>query len=179
METKSQNHHIKLDTPCGKELIKNVASVLQLKLEMSEDHGVHFNIRFDEEKVQQFILQFLEASFLSHTIPYDPEILNSVIITSDYNPYDPKPVVYCGLTGIEFNIMDLLAQAKSDKEIAQSLNMRYFTVKTHIKKIFRKLEAKNRIDAVLKFLKGQGRLADISFDTMLALAKIGYVKNLN
>ncbi len=179
METKSKNHLINLDTPEGKKLVHNIASAMQLKLELSEDHNVQFGIQFDEDKVKKFILKFLLASYLSHTIPYDPAILNSVIITSDNNPYDPEPCIHCGLTEIEYNIMDLLAQAKSDKEIAHNLNMRFYTVKFHIKNIFRKLEARNRVDAVLIFLKDQGRLADISMDTMIALAKIGYVKNLN
>ena len=49
------------------------------------------------------------------------------------------------LTGQEKNVLALLLEAHSNKEIAQELGISIWTVKTHLKSIYSKLEAKNRI----------------------------------
>lgn len=57
------------------------------------------------------------------------------------------------LTEKEIEIVKLIADGLSNKEIANQLNITTSTVKTHIKKIMDKLKAKNRAEIVSKFFK--------------------------
>lgn len=54
------------------------------------------------------------------------------------------------LTKRERQILNCLAEGKVNKEISSSLFLSVDTVKTHMKSIFRKLDAKSRLDAVMK-----------------------------
>jgi len=52
------------------------------------------------------------------------------------------------LTGRELNVLELLAQGKSNKEIGASLYVSETTVKSHLRSIFRKLDVLSRTEAV-------------------------------
>jgi len=56
------------------------------------------------------------------------------------------------LTQREHEILALLSKGHPDKEIADSLRISTWTVHGHLKKIFEKLGAHNRTDAVVKYL---------------------------
>jgi DNA-binding NarL/FixJ family response regulator len=56
---------------------------------------------------------------------------------------------HAALTERETDVMKLLAQAKSNKEIAQTLNIGEQTVKTHVSRILDKLELPSRTQVVL------------------------------
>ena len=56
------------------------------------------------------------------------------------------------LTSREQELMALLAQKKTDKEIAAALGIEPGTVHSHLTDIFRKLRAKSRAQAVAKYL---------------------------
>ena len=52
------------------------------------------------------------------------------------------------LTGRELNVLELLAQGKSNKEIGVSLYISEPTVKSHLRSIFRKLNVLSRTEAI-------------------------------
>lgn len=54
------------------------------------------------------------------------------------------------LTKRERQILNCLSEGKDNKEISSCLFLSIETVKTHMKSIFRKLDAKSRLDAVMK-----------------------------
>jgi DNA-binding NarL/FixJ family response regulator len=56
------------------------------------------------------------------------------------------------LTPREHEILGLLSKGHPDKEIAEILRISTWTVHGHLKKIFEKLHAHNRTDAVVKYL---------------------------
>lgn len=56
---------------------------------------------------------------------------------------------YTRLTGRQQEVMALLAQGKSNKEIARDLGLSSGTVKIHISNIFKTLNVRNRIQAVI------------------------------
>ncbi|MBI4668253.1 MAG: response regulator transcription factor [Elusimicrobia bacterium] len=58
-----------------------------------------------------------------------------------------------GLSNREAEIFRLLNQGKRDKEIAFSLNISQNTVKTHVARVVNKLNARNRINALIKAIK--------------------------
>lgn len=57
---------------------------------------------------------------------------------------DEEPV----LTEREGEILALLIDGHSNKEIGRRLNLHEFTIKSHLKRVFRKLDARNRAQAV-------------------------------
>lgn len=57
---------------------------------------------------------------------------------------------YGQLTLRERQVLEAVAQARSNRAIAQRLGVAETTVKSHLQKIFRKLGATSRVDAILK-----------------------------
>lgn len=56
-----------------------------------------------------------------------------------------------GLTMREKEIIDWIARGRINAEIAAKLRISTFTVKNHLRRIFKKLDAANRADAVIKY----------------------------
>ncbi len=57
------------------------------------------------------------------------------------------------LTTREQEVMSLLATGLLDKEMADRLKLSLFTVKNHLKNIYNKIGAKNRLEAIIKYYK--------------------------
>jgi len=55
-----------------------------------------------------------------------------------------------GLTARECEILDLLASGQSNKELARTLGISPNTVKTHVARVFEKLEVQKRVAAIEK-----------------------------
>jgi DNA-binding NarL/FixJ family response regulator len=55
-----------------------------------------------------------------------------------------------GISGRELEVLQLLAAGQSNKEIARRLDLSPNTVKTHVTKLFDKLEARRRTEAILR-----------------------------
>lgn len=63
------------------------------------------------------------------------------------------------LTRREKEIMVLLTQGKQNKEIAKMLCISINTVERHLKNIYAKLEARNRVEAIISYMgKNHGEL---------------------
>lgn len=60
------------------------------------------------------------------------------------------------LTGCERKVLDLVAEAKSNKEIASELGLSPSTIKRHLENILGKLRLKNRVEAAIYALKMHG-----------------------
>lgn len=55
-----------------------------------------------------------------------------------------------GISGREFEVLELLAAGRSNKEIASQLSVSPNTVKTHVAKLYDKLEVSRRTEAILR-----------------------------
>jgi len=55
-----------------------------------------------------------------------------------------------GISERELEVLELLAAGRSNKEIASRLNVSPNTVKTHVAKLFDKLEVRRRTEAILR-----------------------------
>lgn len=55
-----------------------------------------------------------------------------------------------GISDREFEVLELLAAGRSNKEIAATLSVSPNTVKTHVAKLYSKLEVTRRTEAILK-----------------------------
>jgi DNA-binding CsgD family transcriptional regulator len=67
-------------------------------------------------------------------------------------PFEPNLKVRetLGVSDREFEVLTLLAEGRSNKEIANQLNVSPNTVKTHVARLFEKLEASRRTEAILR-----------------------------
>jgi DNA-binding NarL/FixJ family response regulator len=54
------------------------------------------------------------------------------------------------LTMLEFEVLELIAQAQNNHEIAQMLNISTKTVSNHISNIYSKLQVSDRTEAIFK-----------------------------
>ena len=69
------------------------------------------------------------------------------------SPEDPDS---SALSSREQELLKLLSQGFSNKEIADRLNIAYQTVKVHFKHIYEKLHVRSRTEALLKFMGDRG-----------------------
>ncbi len=67
-------------------------------------------------------------------------------------PFDgnPKAQTALGISARELAVLAEIAAGRSNKEIARRLDISPNTVKTHIARLFEKLDAKRRTDAIAK-----------------------------
>jgi DNA-binding NarL/FixJ family response regulator len=63
------------------------------------------------------------------------------------------------LTHRQVQLMNLVASGLSNKEIATTLNLSQFTVKNHLRRVMRQVDATNRYDAV-ELVRASGLLAE-------------------
>ena len=54
------------------------------------------------------------------------------------------------LTKKEYKVVLLLTEGKFNKEIAEEMGISIYTVKNHLKNIYKKLEVRNRSEAIIK-----------------------------
>jgi two-component system NarL family response regulator len=93
--------------------------------------------------------------YLVKDVPFE-EILTAIRVVGGGGQYTPHQVAakalrrsaQTGLTQRELDVLALLAEGRSNKEIARRLNMGEETVKSHVKAILAKLDAISRTDAV-------------------------------
>jgi DNA-binding CsgD family transcriptional regulator len=67
-------------------------------------------------------------------------------------PFDgnPRALETLGISPRELRVLEEIAAGRSNKEIARRLNVSPNTVKTHVARLFEKLEAKRRTDAIAR-----------------------------
>jgi len=67
----------------------------------------------------------------------------------DTLPATPPELRECArLSAREVTVLQLIADGLTDREIGQALYLSEFTVKSHVKRLFGKLSARNRANAV-------------------------------
>lgn len=88
----------------------------------------------------------IAAAFLALGIYIGARVLGRPALT----PFDgnPKAQETLGISPRELTVLHELAAGHSTKEIAARLNLSPNTVKTHLARLFEKLEAKRRTDAI-------------------------------
>jgi DNA-binding NarL/FixJ family response regulator len=64
-----------------------------------------------------------------------------------------SPAEEFGLTRREMDVLRLLGQGYSNRSIAKALGLSEATVKTHVERVFRRLEVNDRTEAVVKALR--------------------------
>ncbi len=83
--------------------------------------------------------------------PMSPSIARRVILNLHTTPLHVEEMAR--LTGRELEILQLLAEGKSTKMIADSCFIAHDTVRTHIKRIYEKLQVHSVTEAIAKYNK--------------------------
>lgn len=76
------------------------------------------------------------------------------VVAAFYEPVPPERA-HVVLSHREREILDLLAEGLSNKEIGAHLDVSPFTVKNHLAKVFEKLHVRSRTEAVMAYLRPQ------------------------
>jgi len=113
------------------------------------------------------VLQWLEFSFIARTHPVEIYLALlaagfmalGVWVGSKLFRRAPPPAVFepnvkaqqtLKISERELEVLQLLAAGRSNKEIAGRLNVSPNTVKTHVGRLYEKLEVKRRTEAILR-----------------------------
>jgi DNA-binding NarL/FixJ family response regulator len=105
--------------------------------------------RLAREHSEAFYLFLIAAMFLAIGVFVGVRVFSrSSVQTSKTFNGNPQAVSSLGLTDRELTVLQALADGHSNKEIAVQLNISPNTIKTHVARIFEKLEAKRRTDAI-------------------------------
>ena len=89
------------------------------------------------------------AGFLGLGVWIGARVLGPKATAAGFEPNEAA-LAQLGITRREREVLGLLAAGRSNKEIAQRLGLSPNTVKTHIARLYGKLEAARRTDAVLR-----------------------------
>ncbi len=101
------------------------------------------------------------ATSLDHLLRAIEVIGTSQVMASPSSPAPIEPPVETGpaLTGRQRDVLHLLGEGRSTKDIARRLGLAVPTVKTHLAALYRQLGARNRVEAVVKAGMSRGRLS--------------------
>jgi DNA-binding CsgD family transcriptional regulator len=113
-----------------------------------------------------FVLQWLEFQYFARTHPFELYLALIALAFMGLGIWvgaklfrRPAPAAFevntkvqatLGISERELEVLELLASGRSNKEIAGRLNVSPNTVKTHVGRLYEKLEVKRRTEAVLK-----------------------------
>ena len=79
------------------------------------------------------------------------EIARRVI--ESFSHHTTRPAEDCALSTRENEVLELIAQSYSDKEIADRLQISFTTVRSHVSHIFEKFHIRSRVEAATRFVR--------------------------
>lgn len=91
----------------------------------------------------------LAAGFMAFGIWVGAKLFRRTPASAQFEP-NVKVQQTLRISEREFEVLELLAAGKSNKEIAGRLNVSPNTVKTHIARLYEKLEVSRRTEAILR-----------------------------
>lgn len=94
-------------------------------------------------------IALLAAGFLGLGVWVGDRLFRPRVVTGGFET-NTAALAALGITRREHEVLGLLAAGRSNKEIARQLNLSPNTVKTHVARLYEKLAAVRRTDAVLR-----------------------------
>jgi DNA-binding NarL/FixJ family response regulator len=109
---------------------------------------VHGTFQADE------LIAAVHDTVTGRSSPLSPPASRAVVeaLRGEPAPASPAPRDDLGLSPREAQVMDLIAQGRSNGEIAQVLVVSEYTVKNHVNRIFAKLRVRTRGAAIARWL---------------------------
>lgn len=181
MEQPYPVHKVELNTPQGLELIESIKSQLKVDLVINSNQSMSLDLRVDKDHVFETIKHFLTVTLKPPVLQSGNNTVKSLEIIPRYTECDETyaKTAY-SLTPRQLEIMELVADSKSNIEIAKLLELSFQTVKSHMRHIFKRYDVTKRLDAIKKYLKEKERNNDsTSSDFLLAMTKLGYLDGMN
>ena len=99
------------------------------------------------DNVRDFYIALVAAAFLAVGLAVGMRLVARPPATGDGNL---KALDALGISPRELDVLRLLDAGRSNKEIARQLGISPNTVKTHVTRLYEKLDARRRTDAVAK-----------------------------
>lgn len=135
--------------------IQGLDGLLTLKKQYSELPIVIISA-YDEEKIILQTKQYGASGFISKSLEMDDiaQAISSILEGDLYFPQINmntlvKPTGLEQLTPAQINVLKLLTKGKASKAIANVMGVTEATIKAHLTTIFKKLNVKNRTQAVI------------------------------
>jgi len=97
----------------------------------------------------EIYLALIALAFLGLGVWIGARVLRPEARTAAFEP-NSRALASLGITEREYEVLRMLASGRSNKEIAGRLNVSPNTVKTHVARLFQKLEAERRTKAILR-----------------------------
>lgn len=113
-----------------------------------------------------FLLQWLEYQHMVRVLPTEIYVGIVAVLfgglgvwvgsrltaTTPPQPFEPnvRAIEYLGISGREYDVLELLALGHSNREIADELFVSPNTVKSHLARLYDKLEVSRRTQAIQK-----------------------------
>ncbi len=94
-------------------------------------------------------IALVAGSFLALGVWVGARLFRPRILSGGFEVNTPA-LTTLGITRREHEVLGLLAAGRSNKEIARQLNLSPNTVKTHVARLYEKLEAARRTDAIVR-----------------------------
>ncbi len=94
-----------------------------------------------------FVVFLVAAGFLALGVFVGVRAFGQRVEPAPFNG-NPGAVASLGITPRELTVLQRLAAGRSNKEIAQDLDVAPDTVKTHVSRLFEKLEVRRRTEAI-------------------------------
>ena len=94
-------------------------------------------------------ITLLAAAFLGLGVWVGARLFRPRVLSAGFEINTPA-LSALGITRREHEVLALIAAGRSNKEIARQLNLSPNTVKTHLARLYEKLEAVRRTDAILR-----------------------------
>lgn len=94
-------------------------------------------------------IALLAAGFLGLGVWVGAKLFRPRVLAGPFQP-NAAAIASLGITRREQEVLGLIAAGHSNKEIARRLDLSPNTVKTHIARLFEKLEAARRTEAILR-----------------------------
>lgn len=109
-----------------------------------EDGAKAYILKHDESsKITDAILMMMDGG-----APISP-VIARLMLQRFQQPMSQVKVVPEALTERQIKILKLVSQGFSSKEISEKLDIKYYTVTTHIKNIYTKLQVNSRTEEAL------------------------------
>jgi len=97
----------------------------------------------------ELYIALIALAFLGLGVWMGARLFRPVAAGGGFEP-NLKALASLGITAREHEVLGQLAAGRSNKEIARRLNLSPNTVKTHVARLYEKLEAARRTEAILR-----------------------------
>jgi DNA-binding NarL/FixJ family response regulator len=146
--------------------MSGIECVASLKRVLPKTPVLMITVHSDNDRLFQALQSGANGYLLKRTTPEElinaiQEVLNGGApmtgeiarrVIESFNRPSAAPAEENNLSQRESEVIELLAQGYSDKEIAANLNIGFTTVRSHVSRIFEKLHVRSRVEAATKFV---------------------------